>query len=77
MRHIASAYGRALLPRGLETKDDTAGALRHGDLDLALGGGVYRAVVAVERLLDRLQAALQGLGKTTPVGSRGRPVGCG
>ena len=77
MRHIASAYGRALLPRGLDARDDTPGALRPGDLDLALGGGIYRAVVAVERLLDRLQAARQGLGKPATVASGGRPAECG
>ena len=77
MRHITSAYGRALLPRGLETRDDATPTLAAGALDLALAGGIYRAVVAVEGLLDRLPAARRDLGKADLEAGQGRPVECG
>ena len=49
MKHIAWAYGRALFPRRF-----TSRGLAPGTLELDLAAGIYRLVVAVERLVDAL-----------------------
>jgi hypothetical protein len=51
--------------------------LEPGGIEIAMGAGIYRAVVGMERLLDGLrQRAAEWRAKPAP-GPRATPVGCG
>ncbi len=88
MERFASAYGRALFPArygprtGMNTdgRPATSGqsqALAPGSLELAMGAGIYHAVVAVEGWLDGLRRQLAAWRPRPQRGSGATPVGCG
>ena len=88
MERFASAYGRALFPArygsrsGVSTNGETADssqprALAPGSLELAMGAGIYHAVVAVEGWLEGLRRQLAAWRSRPQRGSGATPVGCG
>lgn len=88
MERFASAYGRALFPArygsrsGVSTDGRTADssqprALAPGSLELAMGAGIYHAVVAVEGWLDGLRRQLAAWRSKPQRGPGATPVGCG
>lgn len=88
MERFASAYGRALFPArygsrsGVSTDGGTADssqprALAPGSLELAMGAGIYHAVVAVEGWLDGLRRQLAAWRSKPQRGPGATPVGCG
>ena len=88
MERFASAYGRALFPArygpraGMNTdgRPATSGqsqALAPGGLELAMGAGIYHAVVSVEGWLDGLRQRLAAWRARLERRSRATPVGCG
>jgi hypothetical protein len=77
MERFASAYGRALFPGRYGSRDKQPMGLEPGGIEIAMGAGIYRAVVRMERLLDGLrQRAAEWRAKPAP-GPRATPVGCG
>lgn len=81
MKHLASAYGRALFPRRYGAGDgDAPMALPPDGLDLDLAAALYRLTGHLEHLVDRL---VNGPGWRTTPGRRGarrsgrRTVECG
>jgi hypothetical protein len=88
MERFASAYGRALFPRRYGSRGDalargsSAGSeervgLAPGELEIAMGAGIYAVVVAVEELLDSLRKLPVGWSWRPAPGSGTTPVGCG
>ncbi len=83
MERFATAYGRALHPRrygprdGFNTDGGQPMALAPGGLELAMGAGIYHAVVSVEGWLDGLRQRLAAWRARPQRRSRATPVGCG
>jgi len=88
MKHIASAYGRALFPRRYGPRDgtrsDTANrgrevpmALPPGGVELDLASAVYRLTGRLERVVDHLRRRRAAPRRPAEHGAGGRPVECG
>jgi len=88
MERFASAYGRALFPRRYASRDSmfTDGkpadseqpmALAPGGLELAMGTGIYRVVVAAEGLLDGLRQRADERRARRKRRPGAAPLGCG
>ena len=81
MKHIQSAYGRALLPGRYAPRDgdaaEAAPVLSPGGLELDLAAGAYRLISRVEGALDAVRGRLAG--RHRPEGLRTAPdtLGCG
>jgi hypothetical protein len=83
MERFASAYGRALYPRrygpgdGMNSDGRQPMALAPGGLELAMGAGIYHAVVAAEGWLDGLRQRLAAWRARPKPRPSATPVGCG
>ena len=78
MKHIASAYGRALFPRRYEPRvGDSPITLPPGDLELDLAGAVYRLTDRLDGLLDAISRYRAAWRRRSGRPVDRRPVECG
>jgi len=78
MKHIASAYGRALFPRRFESRTGGAPpALPPGGLELDLAGAVYRLTDRLEGLVDTIRRRRAAWRRRPDRRVGRRPVQCG
>ena len=82
MEKFASAYARALFPARHASRSSGGAvteplSLAPGALELSIAAGIYRAVVAAERLPETLRRLAARMGAKPVTRGGATPVGCG